>query len=284
MEKMNEKRTCARLFNGLFREQSAKFVIMKKLLIFGFCLFFALSSKGDNEYQKYCRQLKEKLGIELSVAEEKIRFQTEAPDFIFTFGNMLEELPTLPIFECGPIVNLSIESSVVLMDVEGMIKPVEKSYSLNKKNNIPVITGWMLNNCGLPWTQWYINNQGGVVSNYSKSLSEKDSAILKEKVLSLRNQHEQCIENCELTKQSNCDRIYIVRIPNMEKIGACCPFFEFSHPKTEADVKKNATACYGVEFYKTSVSEPLRMLFFINDNNTSIEKSVASIAKYVKFE
>ena len=49
-------------------------------------------------------------------------------------------------------------------------------------------------------------------------------------------------------------------------------------------LKSNATQCYGVEFYRKANYWPLKMLFFINANEISIDECVADMAEYIKFE
>ena len=70
----------------------------------------------------------------------------------------------------------------------------------------------------------------------------------------------------------------------MERVTTQLVSSEVSHQKIEAELKENATECYGVEFYNNTSHTTFIMLFFINGNNATIDECVAKIAEYVKFE
>ena len=246
----------------------------------------------ENDYNYYCSLLKEKLQIDFSYPHESIDICQGTPinDVNFgpalTFGQKMEEFPMLTYFEIEFIVRQSKNSQVAVMDLENWNKPKPKEYYSPSKleYNFPAATGYMLHNCNTPWVDWYIYNTSGVITkDETGKLSEEDAALLQEKVSKLRAEYERCFENNELTRRANCDRIFIVKIPNMDKV-TISELSYMDSPETEAKLKSNATECYAVDFFKRSSIFPLRMLFFINGNNTSIDECVADFAEYVKFE
>lgn len=258
---------------------------MRNLFNLILCLLSTVYTMAqDNNYNNYCSHLYDILNARVAISENFVKYQNESPILVFTFGEQSEELPTVPIFEAGPIIHLSKECKIVIMGVDGKQKPRPESYLENREYNVPIATSWMLNNCDTPWAQWYINNTGGVVEKDSQKLSEEDYALLRQKVAKLRSENELCIVNTRLTDKVNCDRIFIVRIPNIEKVGTHRPYPELSAQKTLKEIKDNTTECYAVEFYKHSSIIPLQMLFFIDGNATNIEECVNSVAEYIKFE
>lgn len=238
---------------------------------------------ANPEYDNYLSQLKEKLGIELTIPAKKVTIPTEAPLFTFTFGDMLEKLPTLPIFEGGPVVALSKHCKVVLMDINSVQKPRPEAYAKHRGYNVPSATAWMLNNCDTPWAMWYINNAGGVITDGAKNLSAEEQTALRTKVASLREEYEQGQENSVLTQTANCDKIFIVKIPHLDKIQINKHIPELSCEGLTSALKSNAVECYGVEFYKHSTIEPLKMLFFI-DSKAYIDKCVAKMVDHIRFQ
>ena len=261
---------------------------MKACIITIFSFLIIINANGsNNDYNKYCKELKDKLNVYFSISEESVVFQTDTDFLFFQFGNKLPDFPTLPSFIGGPIVKFSEDCHILMMDIKNMQKPRPESYPKNRKQKTPVVRGWMLNNCGIPWSEWYINNTGGVIldekakkdvqNSWDYPLPEDKLLALQKKKSLLTKQYEIVMEEGELTNKTNCDIISIVRIPNMKTITS-------NSENVDSILKKNATECYGVEFYKKSSYEPLLMLFFINGNNATIDECVAKIADYVKFE
>ena len=235
------------------------------------------TAMGENgKYKEYCRDLKDKLNLTFSAPESAISFKTDsAMFFAFTFGEASEEVPGEIVFMGAPIVKLSENCSAVMMDV----KYVSGKRSGNDECwSTP--TAWMLNNCNTRWCIPMIRNTGVCNNDGSKIYTEEETAAYLERISQLRAQYERCIENAEMTNKTNCDRIFFVRIPHLERVTTAGLM---SCPETEAMLKANATECYGVEFYKQSSCEPFKMLFFINGNNTTIDECVAKMAGYIRF-
>ncbi len=172
-----------------------------------------------------------------------------------------------------------------MMDIDSAEKPRPRAYSNNRAYDFPASTSWMLSNCHYPWAPWYIYATYGIImEDDSMKRSDEEIAELQKQVARLRGKYERLIEKDELTRKAGCDRVFIVRIPDMVKICTNRDIPEYYCPKAEALLKSNATECYGVEFYKHSSYEPLKMLFFINGNNTTIDECVSQMAEYIKFE
>lgn len=258
-----------------------------KIVTFIIFSLFALTAVGDNDnYKTYRQELKEKLKVEFAPFEDDVMFQSESSSFVFTFGDMLKNFPTLPTFEAGAIVKLSENCSVVIMDVASLQRVRPEAHPENYDYTIPAATGWMLSNCDTPSAGWYINNIKGVkgAEGGFKELTKEELQKLQDKVSALRQENERCIENSDLTQTINCDRLFVVRIPDIAKVGTHRPLPELSCPKVETVLKANATECYGVEFYKKSSFLPLRMLFFINGNVVTIDDCIKQMADIIKFE
>ena len=238
---------------------------------------FTAMAGNENDYEEYCSLLKQKLNLTFSAPEDAISFKTDSTMFFaFTFAEASEEVPYEIVFMAAPIVNLSENCSAVMMDVGYVLG--ERSGNDECWSNP---TAWMLNNCNTRWCIPLIRNTGVCNNDGSKIYTEEETAAFMEKISQLRAQYERCIENDRLTNMTNSDRIFIVRIPYMERVTTAG---FMSCPETEALLKANATECYGVEFYKHSSCEPFRMLFFINGNNTTIDECVAKMAGYIRFE
>ena len=246
-----------------------------------------IEAMADNDNKEYCQLLKEKLNVIFSCPEELVKSIEKESSLRFEFGKTLDEFPTIPIFYGGFIVELSQDCSVVMMDIKNVEKPRAESYPKEREYETPEARGWMLNNCETPWAGWYINNFRGVRDDKStneqkefdwvKPLPEDKLLALQEKVTQLTELYVVMHKNTGLTRKSNCDVVSVVRIPNLETV-VC------DSKNIDSELKANATECYGVEFYKHSSYETLKMLFLINGNNTTIDECVAKMAEYIRFE
>ena len=254
---------------------------MRKILTLFILLVTTFTAMADNgKYKEYCCELKNKLNVTLSIPDSAISFKTDSSMFFaFTFGKVSEEVTGEIIFMGAPIVKLSENSSAVMMDVEyvsGKRSGNDECWSTP--------TAWMLYNCNTPWCIPLIRNTGVCNNDGSEIYTQEETAAFMEKISQLRAQYERCLENDKLTHKANCDRIFIVRIPHLDRVTTSSIWPDLSCPKTEAQLKANATECYGVEFNKQSSSEAFKMLFFINGNNTTIDECVAKMAEYIRFE
>lgn len=256
------------------------------LLIALFAVSFnALAS--DDGHKRYCSQLKEKLGIVLTAPAGSFDFLPEssaltAPSVI-GFGDSHPDLGPAG-FVVGPTVKLNKNCSVVMMDVEMQEKPRPAHMPAPRDYTFAHTAAWMLNNCGEPWAYFYIYNIRGVRNDAAVEPSPEELRVMQEKVDALRAKYERCIEDCEMVEKMNCERAFIVRIPDIEIIGKNPEFAGLLPPGYIEALKSNATQCYGVEFYRKANYWPLKMLFFINADEISIDECVADMAEYIKFE
>lgn len=261
------------------------FMIMRN--IFLLVVFFSSLSLFANseDYKKYCAELKEKRSVEFTPSTDKLEFITEQSFPVFTFGEMDNEISALPTFEAGLILKLSDNCSVIMMSVDNIKKPRPEAYSKDRVYNIPSSTAYMLNNCGTPWAKWLIDNSGGVIydENVKNRFSSAEQDSIRERISNLREQNERCIKENEITKSVGCDCIFIVRVPDIKKIGTHRPLPELSCTDLDTRLKEKYTECYSIEFYKESSYEPLKMLFFIDANKTTIDECIGKIVNYLKF-
>jgi hypothetical protein len=229
------------------------------------------ASSGDGGQKEYCALLKEKLSVNLTVSSTLFESLPETVTYAsMKFGDY-HLAGGCPIFLMGPAVKLDKHCSIVLMDMKEFWKP---SYHNRKDYTWPVSTAFMLNNCSSPWAYWYIYNIRGVRFDDYVEPSPEELRDRKARADSLRNEYERRVDDGMLLKKTNCDRVFIIKIPNLDKI------------EMEAfdALKSGATECYAVEFYKHSAYGALQMIFFINGNETSIDECVAGMAGYIRFE
>lgn len=253
------------------------------LMALAFCTMLLPARSGD-AYAEYCSQMKNEFSVRFSVPEAKLEFYMADPFLTFTFGNPVEELPGGPIMEAGPVARLSDNCTVVLMNAALSGKDRADMHMKEKVDFYgPVATAWMLINCHKPWAGYYIYNDGhgGVILDKpvegKKTRTAEEFEALRKEVASLRSQYERNIENSALNTKFNCDRVSIVRIPDIDKVG------NMMAPEKDAGIKAGATECYGVELFQWSTGQRIPMLFFIHGQKVSIDACLAKMAKYMQF-
>jgi hypothetical protein len=213
-----------------------------------------------------------------------VEYDDASKSDIFMFGPMLPEFRTSPIFETGPVLNLTKDCSVVLMNVSNNNPLKPRHINLYSPYVLPTADGWMLCNCKVSWANWYITNTGGIILSEAekqknsgfKELTEQERAELQVQVSELRNKYEYSIENSELNELTGSDKIFVVNIPNVDLISC-------TNETIETEIIDNSKQCYAVEFYKTSSAIGFKTLFFIKGDK-SIDDYVKQFGKYVKFE
>ena len=242
-------------------------------------------STAGNGYKGYCKQLKEKRSANFTAPKKAVKFYDSIPFMSYTFGTHSEEAPGQPAFIGGPVVTLSKHCKVVMMDAEHITKPRPAAYPQNRDHRSSSAAAYMLCNHDATWAQWYISHglHKAKKENDDKEISRLQN--IQARMDELTAQNERRIEFNDLTHNANCDRVFIVKIPHIDKIHLNT--YEENNPQAtalEKELKSNATVCYGVEFYKYSAYESVNMLFFINEEKTSIDKCVEKMTKYLKFE
>lgn len=254
--------------------------ILLVVLIYSSCSF----NYENEQYSYYLTNLKNYGQISLSVPHKHVEYDDASKSDIFMFGPMLPEFRTGPIFETGPVLNLTKDCSVVLMNVSNNNPLKPRSLNLYSPYVLPTADGWMLCNCKVPWANWYITNTGGIILSEAekqknsgfKELTEKERVELQEQVSELRSKYEYSIENSELNELTGCDKIFVVNIPNVDLISC-------TNETIETEIIDNSKECYAVEFYRSSRAVGLTTLFFIKGDK-SIDDYVKLFGKYVKFE
>lgn len=275
------------------KSSSSLLLLCTAIFIFPFLL-----RAENNDYNRYRRQLKEKLGIELSVPDSSFEFvsgpfadfETVPSDIIdYSKGHILSFGDNHPLLGCaaylfGPTVKLNEHCRVAMMDIENVSKPRPLHRPAPHDYTFAQTSSWMLNNCGEPWAFFYIYDIRGVRDDNAVRPSPEELRAMQEKADSLRAKYERCVEEGDIVEKTNCDRVFIVRIPDIEKIGTNPDFAPFLATEYVEALKSNATQCYGVEFYRKENYDPLKMLFFINADEISIDECVSDMAEYIKFE
>ena len=275
------------------KSSSSLFLICTAFFIFPFLLM-----AENNDYNRYRRQLKEKLGIELSVPDSSFEFvsgpfgdfETVPSDIVdYSKGHILSFGDNHPLLGCaaylfGPTVKLNEHCRVAMMDIENVSKPRPLHRPAPCDYTFAQTSSWMLNNCGEPWAFFYIYDIRGVRDENAVRPSPEELRAMQEKADSLRTKYERCVEDGDIVEKTNCDRVFIVRIPDIEKIGTNPDFAPFLATEYVEALKSNATQCYGVEFYRKANYDPLKMLFFINADEISIDECVSDMAEYIEFE
>lgn len=257
---------------------------MKSRIVY-FLMFLAMpymAMADGGTHGSYRNLLREKLGVVLTLPDEALDSVHDSMPFIsFSFGDYFAEGGGRPTFIAGPKVELDGLCSVVLMDVHELRKPRPEALPDNWDYTWPQSVSFMLNNCGSPWASWYIYNRRGVIIEGAVGHSPRELRAMQERVEKLRILHERRIEDGELVGRTGCDRLFIVRIPDIEKMAVSPDDVPENYL---AGLKADATECYGVEFYKHSSQTVFLMLFLINGDSTDIEECVAKMAEYIEFE
>ena len=243
--------------------------------------------KHSTQYVTYCDEVKYKLNLTVSVPESSMLFCENTPNNTVFFGPMLPDFRTLPIFESGPVVQLTDHCQVLLMSLAYQQKPRPESYPLVRPVYVPPVDGWMLNNCKVPWANWYLTNTGGVVikdvSEEEKREAEETRLEAVRKAQEMRAKYETTVSDTVLLNQVNCNSIYIAQLPNIETIQ-CSDQALIANESLNQRLKKDCTSCYAVEFYKSSSFIGFDMIFFISgQENKTITDYVALLAKYLNF-
>lgn len=257
--------------------------VLSYLIIVLFFFFNIIVNAEAQDYKDYSSLLKERCKISVSFPNDLIDYESSTITPYFCFDNS----QSLPRFYYGPIINMTDNCSVILMDIEKHNQPQFAIDQLITYNYYPDAIGWMFQNCDLPWNRWFYTPPGGLPGQSDLQNTENSSIKLPtgrereeliKKAILLRQEYETEIENNELTKKTNCSIIFIVKIPNIERVYS-------SDELLCNKLKKNSTDCYGVEFYKKTTHIGFKMLFFINDKEKeSIVDYIETVSQFLSFE
>ena len=234
----------------------------------------ATSDPMGDDWETYVRKNKEYWGVSLSFPHHmKIESEENVPLSkmrVFQFASMRQSGGNIPIFEAGPIITLDDNCVLLMSSVRFASKPKPDHEVPIDENTIPrhgaSFTSELLNNCGLPW--FHIDHEPSVLND--KELMEKINAT-KQKYIRMH-------ANDRLTQITNSDRVFITQIPNLKKV-------QCEVGSVTQQVKKNATDCYGLDFYRADRYHAVEMLLFINPKGgKTIDDYLEQICGYIKFD
>ena len=250
---------------------------------------------ADNYYD-YKQTVMDYYGLKLSFPEKMVDSTVFPKDkasifssCFFYFADARESAPsTSGVGYPGGLFLQLDEGCYVIMEAHSLReKPRPGQFHSIDENTVkhyePHFDSYMLNNCGLPW--FHINHEPSVLNNQE---------VMK-KIDDARSKYVLCTENTKLQKQTNSDRVCIVRLPYIDKIYCGIEYFmrdsantaDGRHCKNETlnKVWNECSLCYGVEFYRADRYIPFTMLVFINSKRgKNIEKYVERLARYIYFD
>ncbi|MBR5934662.1 MAG: hypothetical protein IKZ89_00755 [Bacteroidaceae bacterium] len=256
----------------------------KSFLILFFVVFLNFSNHvfaQEQNFKNYTALLKDRCGIKVTFPDSLIEYDHATSVQYISF----DEIQSLPLFYYGPIVKLTGNCYVVLMDVTYQ---KQSHYDVGQlvTNYYPDAISWMLKNCDLPWSYWFYAPPGGLLGesfesieeSFYKPLTELQRVELVKKATSKIQQYEQTIEKNGVTESSNCNVIYIVKIPNLKRINC-------TEESLIEKLKAVSTDCYGIEFYKRNTHMGFKILLFFNEiEKKSINEYVELVGQYVFFK
>lgn len=241
------------------------FFVLVLLCVFG----HAVSKHPYNDFITHYRC---KLGVVVSFPPKTVNISKrpkKSTDHYFIFSNPNSAKGPRPIFIGGPIVTIDNHCSIIMEDIRDACQPHPELEMPIDENTLVQHKTWfegiMLNNCNLPWMQ---------IERMKEILN--DSSLMKQ-IFNARNQYVKKETSKPLLQRTNSDCVFIVKIPNMEKVSC--------RKKVLNNVKNNFSECYGVDFYRVDRYKPISMLVFIDTNSVkTINDYVNDISHYVRFD
>ena len=242
-------------------------------------------------YDEYKQKMMDFYGLKLSIPAEMVDltvFSNPNPADDFSFADMEESGGNIPVYIPGLFIRLDDNCKVVMQDLSFSSKPQPDHEAPINENTIkyhrPTFEGEMLNNCGLPW--FHIDHSPGILN---------DKELMK-KIEDARSKYTLFSENSKLQKQTNADRVSIVKIPFLDKIyfGADyldCDSAEMANGKhsnidvLNKEIWGSCDECYGVEFYRADRYMSCNILVFVNSKRgKSIKQYAEQLARYIYFD
>ncbi|MBR3478406.1 MAG: hypothetical protein IKH43_04845 [Bacteroidaceae bacterium] len=233
------------------------------------------SAKQTDDYDSFVKMYKQYWGIAMSVPRSMFAGYEKEDEFDssreFTFiSPEEEEMAKGPVgyLPGGPVVTIDNYCKLIIeeMDTAEIAKARKKGVTLYfSEHHEAYFRSFMLENIGLPW--FHIDHEPSVLNN--KELMEKINDATKRNVITHIDD--------KLTKKTNSDRVYVVRIPDIDKVWC-------EDPSLQQQLKTNATDCYGLEFYRADRPRMAMLLFINSKGGKTIDDYVEQISGYIKFD
>lgn len=247
-------------------------------LLLSFMAVCALSVQAD-DYDDYTKTCAEWFGFNLRFDKSAVEF-TKVPEgteeffqhffqhtimvstFEETHGNM-------PTFFAGPIVTIDPKCTLLMEQYMEAFKPrpshMPPLTDATIPNYQPRLQGSMLCNSALPW--FHIDHEPSV----------QNDAAMMQRINEAINQNVTKHQDDELTRSTNADLVFTVKMPFFDKIHC-------DDEKLQHRLKDGATECYGVEIYRADRYRSITFLLFMKPEAKSIDEYLKQICQQVKFD
>ena len=228
-----------------------------------------------DDYDSFVKMYKQYWGITMSFPRSMFAGYEKEDEFDssreFTFiSPEEEEMAKGPVgyLPGGPVVTIDNNCKLIIeeLDTAEIAKVRKRGVTLYfSEHHEAYFRDFMLENIGLPW--FHIDHEPSVLNN--KELMEKINDATKRNVITHIDD--------KLTKKTNSDRVYVVRIPDIDKVWC-------EDLSLQQQLKTNATDCYGLEFYRADRPRMAMLLFINSKGSKTIDDYVEQISGYIKFD
>ena len=233
------------------------------------------SAKQTDDYDSFVKMYKQYWGITMSFPRNMFAGYEKEDEFDssreFTFiSPEEEEIAKGPVgyLPGGPVVTIDNNCKLIIeeLDTAEIAKARKRGVTLYfSEHHEAYFRSFMLENIGLPW--FHIDHEPSVLNN--KELMEKINDATKRNVITHIDD--------KLTKKTNSDRVYVVRIPDIDKVWC-------EDPSLQQQLKTGATDCYGLEFYRADRPRMAMLLFINSKGGKSIDDYMEQISGYINFD
>lgn len=233
------------------------------------------SAKQTDDYDSFVKMYKQYWGITMSFPRDMFAGYEKEDEFDssreFTFiSPEEEEMAKGPVgyLPGGPVVTIDNNCKLIIeeLDTAEIANARKRGVTLYfSEHHEAYFRSFMLENIGLPW--FHIDHEPSVLNN--KELMEKINDATKRNVITHIDD--------KLTKKTNSDRVYVVRIPDIDKVWC-------EDPSLQQQLKTNATDCYGLEFYRADRPRMAMLLFINSKGSKTIDDYVEQISGYINFD
>jgi len=228
-----------------------------------------------DDYDSFVKMYKQYWGITMSFPRSMFAGYEKEDEFDssreFTFiSPEEEEMAKGPVgyLPGGPVVTIDNNCKLIIeeLDTAEIAKVRKRGVTLYfSEHHEAYFRDFMLENIGLPW--FHIDHEPSVLNN--KELMEKINDATKRNVITHIDD--------KLTNKTNSDRVYVVRIPDIDKVWC-------EDPSLQQQLKTGATDCYGLEFYHADRPRMAMLLFVNSKGGKTIDDYVEQISGYINFD